>query len=46
LTPTFEKDDRKIVEWCDSHMEEMCAKIDAVKREGLNKKFGELFNGT
>lgn len=42
LDVEFEKDDRKVAEWYESHRKEVYAKIDAVKSESISKKVAEL----
>jgi acetyl-CoA carboxylase / biotin carboxylase 1 len=42
LDVEFEKDDRKVAEWYESHRKDVYAKIDAVKTEGVSKKVAEL----
>lgn len=45
LDVEFDKDDRKVAEWYESHRKEVYAKIDAVKSEGVTKKVAELLMG-
>ena len=45
LDVEFEKDDRKVAEWYESHRKDMNAKIDAVKSEAISKKVAELLMG-
>ncbi|EXJ72846.1 acetyl-CoA carboxylase [Cladophialophora psammophila CBS 110553] len=45
LDAEFEKDDRKVAEWYESHRKEVYAKIDAVKTEAISKRVAELLMG-
>jgi len=45
LDVEFDKDDRKVAEWYESHRKEVYAKIDAVKTEAVSKKVAELLMG-
>ena len=45
LDVEFEKDDRKVAEWYESHRKDVYAKIDGVKTEGVSKKVMELLMG-
>ncbi|OAL19402.1 hypothetical protein AYO20_11646 [Fonsecaea nubica] len=45
LDAEFEKDDRKVAEWYESHRKEVYAKIDAVKTEAVSKRVAELLMG-
>lgn len=45
LDVEFEKDDRKVAEWYESHRKEVYAKIDAVKSESISKKVADLLMG-
>jgi acetyl-CoA carboxylase/biotin carboxylase 1 len=45
LDVEFDKDDRKVAEWYESHRKEVYAKIDAVKSEAISKKVAELLMG-
>ncbi|KAI1611633.1 acetyl-CoA carboxylase [Exophiala viscosa] len=45
LDVEFDKDDRKVAEWYESHRKEVYAKIDAVKSEAVSKKVSELLIG-
>lgn len=45
LDVEFDKDDRKVAEWYESHRKEVYAKIDAVKSDGISKKVAELLIG-
>ena len=45
LDVEFEKDDKKVAEWYESHRKDVHAKIDAVKTEGISKKVVELLMG-
>ncbi|KIW49703.1 hypothetical protein PV05_11356 [Exophiala xenobiotica] len=45
LDVEFDKDDRKVAEWYESHRKEVYAKIDAVKGEAVAKKVSELLMG-
>lgn len=42
LDVEFDKDDRKVAEWYESHRKEVYAKVDAVKTEAVSKKVAEL----
>lgn len=42
LDVEFDKDDRKVAEWYESHRKEVYAKIDALKSEAISKKVSEL----
>lgn len=42
LDAEFEKDDRKVAEWYESHRKEIHVKVDAVKSEGVSQKVAEL----
>ena len=42
LDVEFDRDDRKVAEWYESHRKEVYAKIDAVKSESVSKKVAEL----
>ncbi|EXJ63866.1 acetyl-CoA carboxylase [Cladophialophora yegresii CBS 114405] len=45
LDVEFDKDDRKVAEWYESHRKEVYAKIDAVKTEAVSKRVAELLMG-
>ena len=45
LDSEFDKDDRKVAEWYESHRKEAYAKIDAVKSEAVSKRVAELLMG-
>jgi acetyl-CoA carboxylase/biotin carboxylase 1 len=45
LDVEFDKDDRKVAEWYESHRKEVYAKIDAVKTESISKRVAELLMG-
>ncbi len=45
LDVEFDKDDKKVAEWYESHRKDVHAKIDAVKTEGISKKVAELLMG-
>jgi acetyl-CoA carboxylase/biotin carboxylase 1 len=45
LDVEFDKDDRKVAEWYESHRKEVYAKIDAVKGDAVAKKVSELLMG-
>lgn len=45
LDAEFDKDDRKVAEWYESHRKEVYAKIDAVKSESISKKVADLLMG-
>ena len=45
LDVEFDKDDRKVAEWYESHRKEVYAKIDAVKTEAISKRVAELLMG-
>ena len=45
LDVEFDKDDRKVAEWYESHRKEVYAKIDAVKTESVSKRVAELLMG-
>jgi len=45
LDVEFDKDDRKVAEWYESHRKEVYAKIDAVKSDAISKKVAELLMG-
>ncbi|KIY00398.1 uncharacterized protein Z520_04083 [Fonsecaea multimorphosa CBS 102226] len=45
LDVEFEKDDRKVAEWYESHRKEVYAKIDAVKTDAVSKRVAELLMG-
>lgn len=45
LDVEFDKDDRKVAEWYESHRKEVYAKIDVVKHESVAKKVAELLMG-
>ncbi|OAP58236.1 hypothetical protein AYL99_07326 [Fonsecaea erecta] len=45
LDAEFEKDDRKVAEWYESHRKEVYAKIDAVKTDAVSKRVAELLMG-
>lgn len=42
LDVEFDKDDKKIAEWYESHRKDIYAKIDAVKSDAISKKVAEL----
>lgn len=42
LDAEFDKDDRKVGEWYESHRKDIYSKIDAVKTEGISQKVAEL----
>lgn len=42
LDVEFDKDDRKVAEWYESHRKEVYAKIDALKSDAISKKVAEL----
>lgn len=42
LDVEFDKDDRKVAEWYESHRKDVYAKIDAVKSDAVSKKVAEL----
>ena len=42
LDAEFDKDDRKVAEWYESHRKDIYAKIDAVKSEVVSQKVAEL----
>lgn len=42
LDAEFDKDDRKVAEWYESHRKEVYAKIDAVKTDAVSKRVAEL----
>lgn len=42
LDVEFDKDDRKVAEWYESHRKEVYAKIDALKSDAISKKVSEL----
>ena len=42
LDAEFDKDDRKVAEWYESHRKEVYAKIDALKSDAISKKVAEL----
>ena len=42
LDAEFDKDDRKVAEWYESHRKEVYAKIDAFKTDAVSKKVAEL----
>jgi len=42
LDVEFDKDDRKVAEWYESHRKEVYAKIDAVKSDAVSRKVAEL----
>ncbi len=42
LDVEFDKDDRKVAEWYESHRKEVSAKIEAVKTESVSKRIAEL----
>jgi len=45
LDVEFEKDDKKVAEWYESHRKDVYAKIDAVKTDAISKKVAELLRG-
>ncbi|KIW73811.1 hypothetical protein PV04_01901 [Phialophora macrospora] len=45
LDVEFDKDDRKVAEWYESHRKEVYAKIDAVKTEAVSRRVAELLMG-
>ena len=45
LDVEFDKDDRKVAEWYESHRKEVYAKIDAVKTDAISKRVAELLMG-
>ena len=45
LDAEFDKDDRKVAEWYESHRKEVYSKIDAVKTEAISKRVAELLMG-
>jgi len=45
LDVEFDKDDRKVAEWYESHRKEVYAKIDAVKTEAISKRVADLLMG-
>ena len=45
LDVEFDKDDRKVAEWYESHRKEVYAKIDAVKTDAVSKRVAELLMG-
>lgn len=45
LDVEFEKDDKKVAEWYESHRKDVYAKIDAVKTDAVSKKVAELLMG-
>ena len=42
LDVEFDKDDRKVAEWYESHRKDVYAKIDAIKNDSTSKKVAEL----
>jgi acetyl-CoA carboxylase / biotin carboxylase 1 len=42
LDVEFDKDDRKVAEWYESHRKDIYNKIDGVKSEGISQKVAEL----
>jgi len=42
LDVEFDKDDRKVAEWYESHRKDVYAKIEAVKSDAISKKVAEL----
>lgn len=42
LDAEFDKDDRKVAEWYETHRKDVYAKIDAVKTEAISKKVSDL----
>jgi acetyl-CoA carboxylase / biotin carboxylase 1 len=42
LDAEFDKDDKKVAEWYESHRKDVYAKIDAVKSEAISKKVSDL----
>ena len=45
LDVEFEKDDKKVAEWYESHRKDVYARIDAVKTDGVASKVKELLMG-
>ena len=45
LDVEFEKDDRKVAEWYESHRKEVYTRIDAYKADAVSKKVAELLMG-
>lgn len=45
LDVEFDRDDRKVAEWYESHRKEVYAKIDGVRSEAVSKKVAELLMG-
>lgn len=45
LDVEFDKDDKKVAEWYESHRKDVYARIDAVKTEAVSKKVAELLMG-
>ena len=45
LDVEFDKDDRKVAEWYESHRKEVYAKIEAVKTDAISRKVAELLMG-
>lgn len=45
LDAEFDKDDKKVADWYESHRKDIYAKIDAIKTEAISKKVSELLMG-
>ena len=45
LDKEFDRDDRKVAEWYESHRKEIYTKIDAYKAESVSRKVAELMMG-
>ena len=45
LDKEFEKDDRKVAEWYESHRKDVYTRIDAYKADAVSKKVAELLMG-
>ena len=45
LDVEFEKDDKKVADWYESHRKDVYAKIDAVKSDAISKRVSELLMG-